>query len=765
MTTDVQDGGALTAPPLTGGAARSAGSGATAVPPSRGGGRIRRLPDWLWALGVGALAALIAAVPQWRGDFFYYVGDAPEQFTPLWHLFGDQLRSGHWPTMDPAGWLGGNYAAEAMTGLWNPVNQLDYLLVSRFDNLSHAMALVMVQFLVLLAMGVFLLAREYGAGRVPAALVATAVPVSGFTLWYEAAGWPAGLMAFTWVTHFWWSAHRVSRGRSNPVVPFLFGALVMTAGNPYGALGVLVVSVAIGVELLVQRQFTQLVHVAGMATCVAAVAAVVFLPLLGADAVSARQELAAIANDTFLVPDVGDLVASSSPTYVPAMLNWSGAVIEHVPSTYFAWFVLPLLPWLRWPRLHARRTSMASLFIIIGWYLIATLGPSNLWLFRWPVRLVEYLYLAIGVLFAVVLSAGLATDRARRRAGLSAAVIGVGGYLSWAVRPVDVGATHVVGLALVAVATALLVLAHRRGGMSALGLVGVAGTVAVLFLQSSVLPVSEGEPTRPGYDLSAMAAGAEPFQGTVLQLATPEGVTTEQLQTGQLLFGNLARTLGHETVTSYSGIGYREFQQVLCMDYRGAVCPEAFERLWQPVGPGVDVPLVDALRVSTLVVQRSLRPDVAERVPPVGWRVADRTSARTVWVRDRPFEGSGRASWSSAGVQLLADSGAAQREELRYDAPADGQVLFARLAWPGYTAEVDGRAVATVDGPAGLLAVEVPSGQHTLVLTYRSPGVLLGAAAAGTAIGLALLHALAWTWLRRRRRPPSAAAPPRSGVA
>src|SRR3954465_2459137 len=268
--------------------------------------RLHRLPEWLVTLGVGLLAAGVCVIPQWRGTFFYYVGDQYEQFAPLWHVFGEQLRAGHWPTMDPAGWAGGNYAAEALLGIWNPVNLLDFVLVSLFHDLSRAAFAVMVQMLGILAMGTFLLARGAGARRVPAVLIAIAIPVSGFTLWYEASGWPAGLMAFTWVTHFWWSSRRHARGELNPLVPFLFGGLTITVGNPYGALGVLVVSVAIGVELLLQRRWARLASLAVMAGCVAALAAVVFLPLLGADSVSARQELADIANDTFLVPDVGD---------------------------------------------------------------------------------------------------------------------------------------------------------------------------------------------------------------------------------------------------------------------------------------------------------------------------------------------------------------------------------------------------------------------------------------------------------------------------
>src|SRR3954449_3299146 len=127
--------------------------------------RLHRLPEWLVTLGVGLLAAVVCVIPQWRGTFFYYVGDQYEQFAPLWHVFGEQLRAGHWPTMDPTGWAGGNYAAEALQGIWNPVNLLNFVLVSFFDNLSLASFTVTLEMLAVLAAGTFLLAREYGARR------------------------------------------------------------------------------------------------------------------------------------------------------------------------------------------------------------------------------------------------------------------------------------------------------------------------------------------------------------------------------------------------------------------------------------------------------------------------------------------------------------------------------------------------------------------------------------------------------------------------
>jgi hypothetical protein len=576
--------------------------------------------------------------------------------------------------------------------------------------------------------------------------------MSGFTLWYEASGWPAGLMAFTWVTHFWWAARGHARGRLVPLVPFVFGFLAMTTGNPYAALGMVIVLAAIAVELLGQRMFARLGHLVLMGACVGIVALMVFLPLLGTGDVSARQQLAYIANDTFFVPDLGDLAAASSPTYLPSITNWNGALLEQLPSTYFAWFLLPLLPWLRWRSVRARISSLTSLLVVTAVYLLATLGPSNLWLFRWPLRLIEYLYLAVAVLFAVVLSAGLATDRLRTRAVTSAGIVLVGAYLSWAVRPSGINWVHIAGLVGVSVLVVLAVAAYFRRGMLALGAVVVVGTAGVVTMQATAFPPLPGDytPNHPAYDLSDMAAGTADQQGTVLQLASQAGVTSEQMRSGELLFGNLPGATGVETLTSYSGIGFLEFNEELCIDYRGVTCPEAFDRLWERAGSGVPVPLIDALGVSTLVIQHSLVPEVVDLEPPAGWRQADESDVRTVWVRDEPPVNEGRVTWAAPGIEVVDDTSTPRRETVEYRADEGGRLVMARLAWPGYTATVDGREIDVEDGPAGLVVLDVPAGEHTLVLSYEPPGLRLGVAAAGSAAVVVVLQSLLWWWQRRR---------------
>ncbi|MTD59542.1 hypothetical protein [Amycolatopsis pithecellobii] len=706
------------------------------------------MPEWVLVLGVGLLAVLIFSIPYWIQPLFYYSGDNPESFVPLWHHFGEQLRAGHWPMMDPSAWYGGNYAAEGEYSMWNPVELANYVVVSLFDNLAAASALVNIEFLALLGMGLYLLCREYGATRVPAAVLAFAMPAGGFTLFYAAAGWPAELMALTWLAWFWWAARRHVRGELNPFVPFVFGVLAITTGNPYAVLGIAIVSAGICVELARQRNYRVIGGYVLLGVCVVASAAIAFLPLRLALPVTNRQSLAMISNDMFLVPGIGDLLASSAPTYLPGIVTWNGAVQEIVPSTYFAWFIMPLLPWLRFRALRTAVRPLTSLFVICGAYALLVMGPSNLWLFRWPIRLVENLYLGLAVLFAVLLSAGLARDRIRRRAVASAVLVAVGGYLSWALSP-QLYRKHVLATVVVLALVGAALLVWRRYGTRPFGAVLVAGTVAIMAFQAARLPATTNS-VIAGVPVSVAQVRQEtPFvRGTVLQLADQTSVRAQDYPDGDLMFGNENVLRGTETINRYSGIGFEKLNQALCMTYKGQVCADAYQRLWQPVD-GTGVPLVDALRVETLILQRRLLPDVVDGPPPPGWRVVARDDARTVWVRSAPLPYPGRVSGASPGVEVLSSENQPQSETVSYRALTGGRLLFARLNWPGYTATVDDAAVPVRDNNAGLLTVDVPPGDHIVRLSFTEPGLRLGAWALGAATVIALGYTGFW-WRRRR---------------
>jgi hypothetical protein len=719
----------------------------------------RRIPEWAVAAAVGVAVALVMTIPFLQQHGFYYAGDNPESFVPLWHHFGEQLREGDWPTMDPAGWYGGNYAAEGTYSLWNPVQVLDYVVVSLFDDLAAAAAFVQIQFLALLGMGAYLLCREYGAGRTAAAVVAIGVPATGFTLYYEAAGWPAGLMAFTWVSWFWWAVRRQARGRLWPVVPFLIGALGMTTGNPYAALGMVIVLAGVAVELIVTRAYGRLAHLVLTGLCVGATAALVFLPLLGTLPVTDRQASAGLANDSFLVPHLGDFLASSAPTYLPQIVNWGGSLFERLPSTYFLWFAIPILPWVRWNALRRSDRPLTSLLVITTVFGAMTVGPSNVWLFRWPIRLIEYFYLGVAVLLALALSRGLARDHLRRRTWATAGLVAAGAYLSFAVRP-DISRMHLLAGAGVLALVLAAAWASRRWGMRVSAAVLLLGTVLVVTYQTGRLPIGVGAVSdRAGTPVSVdqVERATSSYRGAVLQLATQASLATAtSRQTGELLFGNESLMSGHESVVRYSGMSFQEFSDALCINYRGRVCPEAFDRIWRPVG-NTGAPLVDLLEIETLVLDAGVFPGPASEPPRPGWTVAARDDLRTVWVRDLPGAAEGRLSWTSPGIEVLDDTGEGTSESVSFRATEEGSLVFARLAWPGYTATVDGKPVAVEDGPAGLLTIHVPAGDHRLTLRHEPPGLSAGVAIFGAAAALSLAQTVVWVavGLRRRRRSPA----------
>ena len=723
--------------------------------------RSRVVPPLLVAL----LVAAMAVVPALRDPRFYLTDDSAAQFLPSWYHLGQLLRTGEFPLLDPTLWAGGNIAAEALFGVWNPVLLATMLLVSAVPNLVVASVLVKASFLVILALGVYGLSREYDVPPGLAAVAAVTVPFAGVTLYFDAASWSSGLTAFAFVPWFWWTLRRCARGALNPVVPFVAGYLAMTAGNPYGALGACLAVVGLLAEFAWTRQRAPALRTLVGGIAVGLVAPLTYLPLVLTQPVTYRSE-SKIGNSGLMVPGLGDLLNASTPSFAA----WVDA-FEHpyltVPATYLAWYALPLLPWLRYRAIvDALASRMAvPVYTVIG--LALSVGPSEAWMFRWPLRVVPYFVLPAAVLLAIALAQGLSADHRRRRAAGSGLVILGGAYLAEATRP-DLVYAHLTSMLLVGALTAATVAAwvrwpHRPAAPAAL----LVGCVAVLVFQVLVFPRNQNlnDYRFPTSVTETSAALVPRYPGTVLEVANngavvhsadPAALSTE------LMFGNMLHAVGVHSVNSYYGMGFKAFTDALCIEFNGSVCPDALRRAFAPATPG-GPPLADLLRLETVVVQNDL-PGVADGPLPAGWRVAERTAAVTVLRRDallpRP---QGRLSDVPAGTVVADDVAAPRIEEVRIAGGPGGALTFARLAWPGYTAQVDGADVPVRQGPAGLLTVDVPPGAHVLALSWSPPALGISVASALLGLVLALAHAVTRAVRRRTRRP--AAVPERAPVA
>jgi len=279
------------------------------------------------------------------------------------------------------------------------------------------------------------------------------------------------------------------------------------------------------------------------------------------------------------------------------------------------------------------------------------------------------------------------------------------------------------------------------------------GTVGVLVLQLAWFPANKALPSYvfPTSVADLKSDFADRYHGNTFQVADNAKLDPKERPERDLLFGNMYRAAGVQSTTAYSGIGHREFHKALCMTWRGSTCGDVYNRLWEPARGAPT--LADALRLETVVVQRALidKPDV-----PPGWRIASRNDVVTVLRRDGALPWPhGRLSAISPDMSADDDECDGTRsEKMRFHRlkPGPATVVFARINWPGYRAELNGVELPVRDGPAGLVAVQLPDGVNAgeLRLAWRPPGQRIGIAGAG--LGLAGALTLTGFQLRRRRR-------------
>ena len=134
---------------------------------------------------------------------------------------------------------------------------------------------------------------------------------------------------------------------------------------------------------------------------------------------------------------------------------------------------------------------------------------------------------------------------------------------------------------------------------------------------------------------------------------------------------------------------------------------------------GFDVPLADLLGAKYVVVLKDFADDDDT---PDGWSVSEETDVVTIYARDDalPYP-DGTLTTVGDGVEVGSDQRVGETGESLQVATTTGDtsLIFGRIAWPGYSATLDGVAVPTEIGPAGLLTVVLPEdSEGELVLSF-----------------------------------------------
>lgn len=159
------------------------------------------------------------------------------------------------------------------------------------------------------------------------------------------------------------------------------------------------------------------------------------------------------------------------------------------------------------------------------------------------------------------------------------------------------------------------------------------------------------------------------------------------------------------------------------------------------------------MKVDRVVLQRVQYPDAGSQPAPPGWKWVDYPGhERYIWVLERedgPISTRDGFIADTRGVATSPLERDSVTSHIRVNSAHGGQIVFARLAWPGYRVTLNGRDIGFHTITGTFLAVDIPPGTENgeLIVSWRPPGWKIG-------IGTALLGLIGLGWLQwaHRRR-------------
>lgn len=722
--------------------------------------RAPRIVDW-WMLSAAVLAALAATVPLVWDRLYFYADDTINGALGQWFHTGQTLREGTVPVLDPSIWSSGNFLAEGQWGTFNPfVLGLSYL-VSGVENAALFITIFKIGVIAFGAAGVYALAKTFGARPELALFAGVAAPFTGFTIYFDAPSWVTGLMAWSLIPWAWALLHRVVFHGKNPAALLVAVYLLVSIGYVHGTIALIFVMLAVGIQTLVMRSFASSARVIATAVFAGLVAITVHLPSLLTAPVTNRGGNG-VYMDQYMGLDLSGIAMSVTPTALPQVTSWWWpGFASSVPIAYLTW-ALPLVLLVDWRRFRKLEGIALQLAVAGGLFFLFQLLPTVVGPLRYPSRMLPYVALVLLVAMAVGLSRCLVKPVRPWHLWAGFGITAFSAFLAWA-QQTHLWRSHAVSALLTAAAlTAVWLLLSGRVRVperlraQIVAAVLVAATVVMLAFQHWTFPSPPWESQEQPTKISALQKPLSEAVNDTIVVGDALEVWPGPQMWDETLLANLWYVNEHTVINRYQLLGFRSYNQTMCLEYLGGTCPELLENLFEP-RDATGMLLVDQISVDTIQIIKEDVPRKLWAKVPDGWHVAADEEYTRTWVRDEPVGTAGSVLMTSDGLQVevVERSDTAVTFKVLETAPdGDNRVVFSRLAWPGYSTSV-GEIGPEVDD--FLLSVDLPADAvgSEVTVQFRPPGFALEMACLALALlggaGAAVGHGV----VRRRRRSRS----------
>jgi hypothetical protein len=733
-----------------------------------------------WLLLTAGSVLILSLIPLIFYDRFYFQDDTENGAYGVWYHLGESLFQGRIPVLNPSVWSSGNYIAEGQWGTWNPLVMLFGLLAYISPNAVVLTTVLKIAMLMTAGVGTFVLARSYSLSPEWAFVTGIAVPLNGFTMYFDAPSWVTGALVWAIFPFFWAELRQLMAGKRNPFWAFITGYLIVTVGYVAGTLAIGFILLAVGVETLIRKAWRPAIRIALTGLSMGLVAVVVFLPGVLTAAVTTRGTTG-IWNDDYMSMDFNSLLIAPIATAYPQLLSWwwSGTAATS-PAAYIAWF-LPAIAFVSWSRFKQLAPELRDLFLFLTASVAFVLLPTTIGPLRYPARFMPYVATGAVLLVIVALARSRRSHIGRPSLYFAVGLVMLGFYLGWAQVPARYSSIFVAAAIVIASLIALWwllnhpeVQSHRwnKAGMSAMSLIAIGAllaTTATTVLQHRTSPRSSLSIANQPADVATYKGVLSGVKNDVVVVGDALDYPQEKETWEQTLMANAWYLSDASVLNRYQLVGFSKFNDLLCLRYLGGTCPELAERLFDTRAE-TGLMLVDELQIDNVQILKEsfdkpqvgmasnnyVSRDEEVEIPPLpsGWHVANETEETLLWSRDVPIGPAGGVTWSQPGTRLTEVSRSDTQLVLKVDeVPAGGgRAALSRLPWPGYS--VEGAELSKRPVGGYLLGLEIPANAEgkLVTLNFEPPGWRIGI----PVWAVAVIGMLAWSLLamRRKRRDP-----------
>jgi hypothetical protein len=696
-----------------------------------------RAKDWLAWLAAIMVGLAIAIIPYLFNHRFYFNDDEQNAAYPYFYEIGRQLHAHHLPYLTLATFNGGNLILDWEAALLNPITLLCYWLFYFARDLTTAGLLFCGFYIVLTALAAYSLGRSFHLSRALSLVAATVIVTDNFAMYFHADSWTSGLTCQCWLLWTWGSLQRYRSSGSTTSLAFfvIFAYLTVTSGWPHGDLMLACLIIGYAVELVMAKAgFARLNGLILASVSALLLTLPTLLPAILSFAWTNRVN--AIYSNGFFMPNLGDVLNFSSFFHPLHVQTWSGNIV-FLPFCYVAWFIWVFIPLFRWEIIKSSLAEHVALLAFTAFGLLMLFGPGQFGPIRLPLRFIPFVHVGFIFTFLLVLNQPEAIALTPRRVLGSATAILLS-YLSSISSQPGAFYRQLFGFtACIIFAWLAIKMAHLRRPLL-LSFILACGMFTGFVLTHLIFPTNELLPDlmSRSFATTEKSPANRPFDGYSLCLG---GRSILLDKSPDIFFAAQGIYKQQYTINGETSLGHRvfdrRFHNSIWTNIEGA---EGISTLFvheHETGSRV----IDLMRVNSLLVANG---NVAKLTLPLlsnDWRETRSSLLSSSFERIHPNLQPTTLSWSSPGIQVVPEAPpTGEKETLQVKAGRQGGFLvFARLYWPGYHAELDGRPLA-VDPLAGLFVRVTlpPDNQGRFILTFVPPGIRFGYA--GACLGILL---------------------------